>query len=158
MIMYQLCPKIVGLHFCYVWTKNHCESASILVVLHPTPHPLKAMVLFAHWMWIFTWTKRAMMRTPFFFPRASSKVLNKVLFQWIRWSYGQTERQRDRETEGHKLYLRGHCCKHVYRTLLSKRVRSHQLGVTEGFLYELLEQVYVNRDTVQNFFHETGKY
>lgn len=40
----------------------------------------------------FTCTKSAMMRTPFFFPRASSKVLNRVLFQWIRWSYRQTDR------------------------------------------------------------------
>lgn len=47
----------------------------------------------------FTCTNRAMMRTPFFLPRASSKVLNRVLFQWIRWSCRQSDRQFDRQSD-----------------------------------------------------------
>lgn len=54
--------------------------------------PYEAFVLCLwHTVVDITCTKRAMMRMPFFFPRASSTVLNRVLFQWIRWSYRERQ-------------------------------------------------------------------
>lgn len=60
------------------------------------------------------------MRTPFFFPRASSRVLNRVLFQWIRWSCRQTDRPG-----------LGAC-------LQVEDQQKHQLGMTEDFQKRLL--------------------
>lgn len=82
-----------------------------------------------------------MMRTPFLFPRASSSVLNKVLFQWIRWSCNRTRRLFERP---------------LLWTGVENRPRGHQLGLTEGSCVKLnwtgIEEVWRR----QNFYPKTG--